>query len=515
MKITFFFYILVYNIYDRKNKLLKDEIDLPDILKVTTPLVNKNEAILPKPGLDSVNAFNISETSKVIQPHNQSEILKQNTGRNNSDTPIVLLNMLKDPAVAVSYLKNISLLEEMFRLLPQNNNPITAEIENVFKELMINKEDIKQEFMSQENMFTTFKGPLFDFLREMSAKYRDVPHTQVLIANLLKSINNLANRGDILDSVANSLAFLKDNFESNPKIFTQIENLYNAFKSENVQKNVPLLKEEVLALIKEIEGSLLYSPKIGKVLSIMVYNLSRYNQNFTFFNESVYKLRQVLNMSEQKILSDFANSYTSLLNFDELSNTMYKEGLNQGSFMTDFLNRSGDSSSKVMDALIRLISTQSSNETGNLADAAKIDSIIQSLLSSPCNFTPLLHFIVPVLDGNMRAFAEIWINPQSDEKDMPEGVKSGIHFLMVVDVESIGRFEAEIFVYDKTVDLHLYCPYGYTGRYESMFSDVSVALNKINYKLGNTKIETMKNSRSLMDVFKSLPYKRMGVDVRI
>ena len=41
------------------------------------------------------------------------------------------------------------------------------------------------------------------------------------------------------------------------------------------------------------------------------------------------------------------------------------------------------------------------------------------------------------------------------------------------------------------------------------------ALKGLPYRLGNTKVEPLGKSRSLMDVFKSLPYKRVGVDVKI
>ena len=35
------------------------------------------------------------------------------------------------------------------------------------------------------------------------------------------------------------------------------------------------------------------------------------------------------------------------------------------------------------------------------------------------------------------------------------------------------------------------------------------------YRLGDVRVERLERSRSLMDVFRSLPYKRTGVDVKI
>ncbi len=472
---------------------------MPDILKVTTPLVNRNEIVLPKPGTDAVNPFNISDPMKVVQTHNQSEILKHNTSNHqNSDTPVVLLNMLKDPAVAVSYLKNIFLLEEMFKLLPANNNAMTPELEQIFKDLLINENQIKDELISQEKSFTMFRGDFFDFLRNLSDAYKNSQATQLHIANLLKSINNLMSRGDILDSVVNSMLYLKQNLSSSPAISQKLSELIAKFQNSNqTSLNMANLKEETLALIKQIEGSILFSSKTSKVVSIMMYNLSRLNDNYTFFNESVYRLRQTITPAEQKELLELVAKFSNQLN--------------SGTVPT--FSGADTQSSKVMDALIKMVFNQS--EKQNVADGAKVDMIIHSLLSSPCNFTPLLHFVLPVLFDNTRAFAEIWINPQSDEKDMPEGAGEGKHFLLVIDIETMGRFEAEIFVYDKTVDFHLYCPSGYGTKFESMITELSKDLVGIDYKLGRTKLDNLERPRSLMEVFKSLPYKRMGVDVKI
>ncbi len=474
---------------------------MPDILKVTTPIVNRNEIVLPKQGTDAINAFSITDQLKVLKTHNQSEILKHNTSnQQNSDTPTVLLNMLKDPAVAVTYLKNIFLLEELYKLLPANNKTVTNEIEQIFKDLIIDESNIKKELMSQEKSFSLFKGELFDFLRNISDKYKESPNVQIQIANLLKSINNIANRKDILDSIQNSLLFLKENVGAISSFSQRIDAILANLQSEGKYASVSSLKEEVLALVKDIENSLLFTQKVSKVVSIMVYNLSRYNENNSYFNESVYRLRQMIGADEQKELAQLI--------------TTFSKQLNSGAFLSG-LNEKGIENSKVMDALIKLVFNQSNSEIYSPAESARIDSILHSLLSSPCNFTPLLHFVLPVMFESSRAFAEIWINPESDEKDMPEGAGPGKHFLLVIDIDSMGRFEAEIFVHKDIVDFYLFCPSGYEEKFQNLMYDVSKDLIGINYKLGTTRLEPLERSRSLMEVFKSLPYKRMGVNVRI
>lgn len=521
---------------------------MSDILKVTTPVINKTQQVPVKGGVDPLNPFTISDPSRVIRSHNQSDILKQNTGKNEgNDGPVTLMNLLKDPAVAVSYLKNIFLLEEIFKLLPANNQTLTPEIEQIFQSLLIpaNDVDIQSELINQEKGATQFKGELFDFLRDLNAS-KDVTTTQQhAIATLLRSINNLSSKQDILDAVANSLKYLQTNFESSPQIFEQLDKLVQGFRrhqeaNDNLIKN-PLdedtgdldgdsrnskmamhahgrhatnvakqqqnmqqqdfnvLKEETQEVLRNIESSLLYSPKISKVASIIIYNLSRYNVNTLFFNESAFRLRQLLPAEDKGLFGELIN---------DLSQDI------RGNVFPENVFKSADS--KVMDSLIKLIDNQSNNIELNATESAKIDNMIHSLLSSPCNFTPLLHFIVPATHNDTKAFAEVWINPESDEREASKSGEKAKHFLLVIDLDNLGQFEAEVFSYgERMIDFTLHCPPGLGTKFEKMMDNIPVALKMLDYKVGKTQIETIESNRSLMEVFKSLPYKRVGVDVKI
>lgn len=112
---------------------------------------------------------------------------------------------MKDPAVTVNYLKNIYMLEEIISLLPVNNNTMTQEIRQLFNALLIKPDDIVGELVDQEYASTLFKGPLFDFLRNL---LNEKPELRLEMADFLKAVNGSVSRNDVLDSVANSLEFL-------------------------------------------------------------------------------------------------------------------------------------------------------------------------------------------------------------------------------------------------------------------------------------------------------------------
>lgn len=468
---------------------------MADLLKVTTPLINKNQPVQPRPGVDPTASFDLPQTSRIYQAQNRGELLKQNNSMfREGDAPALLLNLLKDPSVTVSYLKNITLLEEIFKLVPANNQAFTQEIEQAFENLLMQGDDIAAEIQRQGSDSTIFHGEIFDFLRDLVNENPQQPETLTAVAGMLKAMNNLLRKDDIIDAVRNSLRFIRDSVSSSQRLTAQMDDLLERFSREDAGRNFPELKRETLDLFKQLEESVLFSPKIAKNISISVYNLSRYNDSYETFQESAFYLRQRLGLSQRQ-------------RFARLSDDFIRSLSSRPS--------TGADKSKVMDALIKILGQQSKQELDGAAEMGRTEKIIHSLLSSPCNFTPLLHFVIPVMNQDMKAFAEIWVNPDSDEKDMPEGAGRGRHLLLVIDVEAVGRFEAELFVHGKTIDFSLFCPPGYEGPYEQMMKGTPRLMAELGYRPGELRLETLEHSRSLMEVFKSLPYRRVGMDVKV
>ena len=473
---------------------------MPDFLRVTKPLVTQNQNMQTKPSAEANGTFNILNSTKVIQTHNQSEMLKQNNGMNaGNEVPTLLLNLLKDPTVTVSYLKNIFMLEELYSLLPVNNNTVTTEMVDILGALLLRPEHLTEEMRRQMRGATAFSGELFDALREISAQNKDKPDVQVAIARLLRSINNMGNQREILDSVANNLSFLRGQLSASKSLSAKLDELIAGFRSEEAPENFSALKSETLAVTKKIEDSILFSPKLGKTLSILIYNLSRYNVSSDYAAEAAYRLSQYLSPSQRTELKTLMQAY--------IDETITENG-------QPAAKAASGNESQVMTSLVKLIQQQIEMGT-NSTDAMKLEKMLHSLLSSPCNFTPLLHFILPLQYNDMRAFAELWINPDSDEKDMPENVSHGTHLLMVIDIDGVGRHEAEFFAYNSTIDFFLHCPQGCESGYEELMKSFPKLLYGTQYHLGKTEVLTFENTRSLMDVFKSLPYRRVGVDVKI
>lgn len=471
---------------------------MADMLRVTSPITNKNmiHHAGDMKGIENVN-MNMQDTTKVVKSSPDSELLKQNNGFLDDAAPKLLLDMLKDPAVTVTFLKNIFTLQEMVTLMPLNKNPITEEMDNLFDGLMLKSDEISQEMINQENNSTSFKGELFDFLRNILAENKS-PEMKNSVAVLLKAISCNSARDEILTSISNGLKYLADGFEASASLAKKLNVLIEKFENhDEAAKNFSVLKNEVMQLMDESEKSILFSDKFAKMVSIVRYNLTRYNTNNEFTNDAARSLIRLLSSRQDK------SQLVELLN---------KFIRGEDSKALDI------QSSKVMDSLIEIIGKQADDENARMVNSDKIDKIIESLLSSPCNFTPMLHFVIPVEDMDMKAFAEIWINSEEDKnssKSSGGAVKNNTHMLIVFDVESIGQFEMELFVADKDISMSLMCPEDYYQYFKDTGKGFSECIGFSEYRFKDIRIDKLEHSRSLIEVFKTLPYKRTGVNVTI
>lgn len=477
---------------------------MADILKISTPLVDKSP-IAPTRQPDPSMPFNLSDVSRVIQTTDPSEILQQNTGFvPREEAPKILADLLKDPSVTVSLMKNIYMLEEVIKLLPANNTPLTEEIEQLFKQLMMSPGDIVDELNRQEQTTTLFKGDLFDMLRALlhQSEAQEKPEVATGIGVLLKALNASLSRQDALFSVSNNLLFIADSLGENSKLADKLFPLIAQLRTPDAATNFTELKDQVLHVLREIENSVLFTPQMEKILPLIVYNLSRFNDNNDFLPEALKFLVNMMdNETDKNSLIQKLEAY--------LDKYLAPGGAREA--------RAAEQDSKVMDIISKIIGRETESDEIKLMSGDKLEKIVHSLLSSPCNFTPLLHFIVPVEYFDIRAFAEIWIDPNADEEAGQAGgdTASTTHLLIVFDVDSIGRFEAEIYVQEMRIAMNLLCPPAYVEEFQGIATPIRRALSTLGYTFEALNIDRLNQTHSLMDVFTDLPRKRTGIDVKI
>ena len=253
---------------------------MADILRVTTPLVNKTQTPEAKRNVDLATQFPLQDVSRVTKPNSQSELLSQNNGLiQQEETSALLLNLLKDPSVTVSFLKGISAMEAVIRLLPANNNPFTQELEQMFGEMLVPSDQIAQEMERQETASTFFKGELFELLREAIRQNPEQTGLRETTVSFLKALTLYYTRQEALGSVANSLQYLSDSLSASKTLSQKLASLAARYQAEDAPESFRTLRQATLNVLKEVQDSILFSGKTEKIVKMIIYNLSRYNDN--------------------------------------------------------------------------------------------------------------------------------------------------------------------------------------------------------------------------------------------
>lgn len=464
---------------------------MAEIVRAATPITNKNiiQPTREHRGTDEAN-FNLQELTKVIKSNADSEILGQNNTFIDKEAPLKIMEeLLRDPGVTLTYIKNIAMLREIVGLLPLHNSSLTEEFEQLFSQLMLSPEQITAELALQEEASTTFRGELFDLLRGILAE-NGSEETGSAVINLLKAIYSNSNRRQILDALSGSFNYLSQSFASSGGLSAKLSELAAKFAAADAGESFEQLKHEAAQMLETVENSILFNDTHRRLISMLRYNLSRYNSNEEFLPDAAKHLASLLENAGDK---------QGLL--DKIAKQLFTPPENE---------------SPVMDALTKILGKQLSSDEIKPFQYETLKSIVYSILSSPSNFTPLLHYIIPVEDDDTQAFAEMWINPDEEDASGGKGGHDGvIHMLIAFDIQDTGKFEAELLVKDKNIRLQLYCPPELSETISAFETEISRCISFSEYKFSQIKIAGLERHRSLMEVFPGLPEKRSGLNVRI
>lgn len=163
----------------------------------------------------------------------------------------------------------------------------------------------------------------------------------------------------------------------------------------------------------------------------------------------------------------------------------------------------------MLDFLIKNINDPSLR---SLSDMTRPD-MIQGLLSAPGVFTPLLHFLVPMNMDGMKAFGELWADPDADRD--PATGESDNHLFLCFEIENAGYFELEVYARGKSVNAALMCPAGTERNYLPIKEMIPELAASCGYNAEKIMIEPLKRKRDLANIFPKLNERRTGLNVRI
>lgn len=144
--------------------------------------------------------------------------------------------------------------------------------------------------------------------------------------------------------------------------------------------------------------------------------------------------------------------------------------------------------------------------------------LVSSLLTAPGVFTPLLHFLVPMEMDDVRAFGELWVDPDSEEESRSGGDgEAQTHLFLSFSVEGLGDFELEVYADSQKSDLNvsLHTPPQFSSVFTKLKEPIARIAASKGYAVRTTRIEPLMAKRTLLDVFPKLKERRTGLNVAV
>jgi hypothetical protein len=133
--------------------------------------------------------------------------------------------------------------------------------------------------------------------------------------------------------------------------------------------------------------------------------------------------------------------------------------------------------------------------------------MVRSLLAAPGSITPLVHMMAPLHLGDLRAFGEIWVDPNAEwvDPDGKQGGKQGdsqvSHVFLAFEVEHTGYFEMELYAREKDLNISISCPKGMEERFAKLEEIIPKLVQSQGYTAKNMTVSSLKKPRELSEVF--------------
>lgn len=139
--------------------------------------------------------------------------------------------------------------------------------------------------------------------------------------------------------------------------------------------------------------------------------------------------------------------------------------------------------------------------------------MLRGLLSAPGVFTPLLHFLVPLNMDGIKAFGELWADPDAGRGTNGSGDDK--HLFLCFEIENAGYFELELYASGKNINVSLLCPPGSERQYLPLKESIPVIASANGYSAEKTIISPLVKRRDLNKVFPKLNFSRSGLNVSV
>ncbi len=171
--------------------------------------------------------------------------------------------------------------------------------------------------------------------------------------------------------------------------------------------------------------------------------------------------------------------------------------------------------SSTLDSLTDFIQKNVNNPALKSLDSFNAANLLQSLLNAPGVHTPLAHYILPLQVMDTRAFGELWVDNDENNPNNTPGTQRNYHLFLTFDVESIGRFEVDMYAIGEEVNLSLLYPPRFDKEIDAMRDRVTKIIKNSGYEARTFETAPLRKPHNLAEVFPKIEDKRTRINRRV
>lgn len=168
-----------------------------------------------------------------------------------------------------------------------------------------------------------------------------------------------------------------------------------------------------------------------------------------------------------------------------------------------------------LDSLTDFIQENINHPALKSLDSFNAANLLQSLLNAPGVFTPLAHYILPLDVDGTKAFGELWVDNDENNPNNTPGTQRNYHLFLTFDVESIGRFEVDLYALGDEVNLALLYPPRFEKQIEPMKDRINKVVRNVGYNTRNFETAPLKTPHNLTEIFPKIVDKRTTLNTRV
>lgn len=171
--------------------------------------------------------------------------------------------------------------------------------------------------------------------------------------------------------------------------------------------------------------------------------------------------------------------------------------------------------SSTLDSLTDFIQENINHPALKSLDSFNAANLLQSLLNAPGVFTPLAHYILPLDVNGTKAFGELWVDNDENNPNNTPSTQRNYHLFLTFDVESIGRFELDMYALGEDVNIALLYPSRFENQIEPMKERVNKIVRNCGYNTKSFETAPLKKPHNLPDIFPKILDRRTSLNKRV